>query len=61
MWRICPGQAPSSVNVVKAGSEDLHLIIFLMMTAANYPFEVSVSVNGRPVNFAVDTGYQSVS
>ena len=56
MQRVCQDQAPSLVNVVKASSEVDQLGIFQMMTAANHPFEVSVSVNVRPLNFTVDTG-----
>jgi len=44
----------------KASNEVDQLGIFPMTTAANHPFEVSVSVNGKPINFTVDTG-QSVS
>jgi len=44
------------VDVVKAGNEVDQLGMFPMTTAANHPFEVSVSVNGRAVNFAVNTG-----
>jgi len=54
--RVCQGQAPSWVDVVKAGNEVDQLGMFPMTTAANHPFEVSVSVNGRAVNFAVNTG-----
>ena len=44
----------------KASNEVDQLGIFPMTTAVNHPFEVSVSVNGKPINFTVDTG-QSVS
>ena len=44
------------VDVVKAGNEVDQLGMFPTTTAANHPFEVSVSVNGRAVNFAVDSG-----
>ena len=40
----------------KASNEVDQLGIFPMTTAANHPFEVSVSVNGKPINFTVDTG-----
>jgi len=46
VWRVYQGQAPSSVNVVKAGDEVHQLGMFPTTTAANHPFEVSVSVNG---------------
>ena len=55
MWRVCQGQAQSSVDVVKDSNEIDQLGIFLKTTAANHPFEVSISVNGKLVNFAVDT------
>ena len=61
MQKVCQGQAPSSVSVVKASSEFDQLGIFPMTTAANDPFEVSVSVNGRPVNFAVDQSLSCIS